>query len=209
VRVLPSSEDHLKYKETPMARFTSPLKNLKVAAPCPADWDEMYAFEGERVRYCSGCRLNVYNLSAMSRGEAEALIARAEGRLCVRFYRRADGSVLTQNCPVGLRAVKARVSRAAQIVCGTVLGLLANVGFLGFKEVFLARPYGPVMGAIVPAERLSGEQFKILRAGMPGEILMGRTALPVDGDKASGRTAKRQRPPAQTRQAQPKKKAEP
>ncbi len=50
---------------------------------------------GDRVRFCGQCQLNVYNLSAMSRYEAESLIARTEGRLCVRFFRRKDGSILT------------------------------------------------------------------------------------------------------------------
>jgi hypothetical protein len=42
--------------------------------------------------------LNVYNLSEMSQESAEALIAETEGRLCVRFYQRADGTVLTRDC---------------------------------------------------------------------------------------------------------------
>jgi hypothetical protein len=41
----------------------------------------------------------------MSRDEASTLLAAAaNGRVCVRFFRRADGRVLTQDCPVGLRA---------------------------------------------------------------------------------------------------------
>jgi len=64
-------------------RFRSPLTKVSVAAPCPADWDSLVG--GDRVRFCSQCQLNVYNLSAMSKFEAESLIARTEGRLCVRF----------------------------------------------------------------------------------------------------------------------------
>jgi len=46
----------------------------------------------------------VFNLSAMTRGEAERLVQnKGEGRLCVRFFRRADGTLLTEDCPVGLR----------------------------------------------------------------------------------------------------------
>lgn len=93
-----------------MANYSNPLKHVQIAAPCQANWDEMYAFGGERVRHCSQCQRNVYNLSAMPREEAETLLLKTEGRLCVRFYRRADGTILTQNCPVGLRALKQRVS---------------------------------------------------------------------------------------------------
>jgi hypothetical protein len=58
--------------------------------------------------------LNVYNLSGMTRFEAESLIAQNEGRLCVRFYRRRDGSIITKDCPVGLRAIQRRVSYLAK-----------------------------------------------------------------------------------------------
>ena len=112
-----------------MRRFTSPLANVSVAAPCPADWDGMIG--GDRVRFCSQCQLNVYNLSTMSKFEAESLIARTEGRLCVRFYRRRDGSILTDNCPVGLRALKRRALRIKTAVASTVLGFLAGVGSNG------------------------------------------------------------------------------
>lgn len=82
----------------------------------------------ERVRFCGQCELNVYNLSAMSSGEAESLIARTEGRLCVRFYRRRDGSIITQDCPVGLRALKRRASRIKRAVGASILGFLAGIG---------------------------------------------------------------------------------
>src|SRR5262245_46545647 len=111
-----------------MPKLTSPLDHVKIAAPCPADWDQMFSFEDKRVRFCSQCNLNVYNLSGMSRQEAEALITKTEGRLCVRFYRRADGSILTQNCPVGLKAIKRRVAWVAQVALGMVLSLVSGLG---------------------------------------------------------------------------------
>jgi hypothetical protein len=89
-----------------MSKYTSPLENIRIASPCPANWDEMYG--NDRMRFCSECKLNVYNLSGMSREEAENLLMNAEGRLCIRFFKRADGTVITQNCPVGWARVKAR-----------------------------------------------------------------------------------------------------
>lgn len=119
-----------------MARFRNPLDHVQVAAPCPAEWDQMLG--SERVRFCGQCSLNVYNLSSMIRADAEQLIARTEGRLCVRFYRRRDGSIITQDCPVGLRAVGRRVSHIAKAVVSLVLGLFAG---LGIHEAFLTRAY--------------------------------------------------------------------
>jgi len=104
----------------------------------------MFSFEDERVRFCSQCNLNVYNLSGMSRQEAEALITKTEGRLCVRFYRRADGSILTQNCPVGLKAIKRRVAWVAQVVLGMVLSFVSGFGLyilhLGTKPYPMLKP---------------------------------------------------------------------
>jgi hypothetical protein len=82
-----------------MARFKNLLDHVRVASPCRADWDQMIG--SDRVRFCGQCNLNVYNLSGMTRDAAESLIARNEGRLCVRFYKRRDGSIITQDCPVG------------------------------------------------------------------------------------------------------------
>ena len=114
-----------------MAKFTNPLDGVRVAAPCPADWNRMVG--DERMRYCGQCDLHVYNLSGMTRTQAESLITNAEGRLCVRFYRRADGTILTRNCPVGLRALKRRVTRVAGAMLSAVLGFLAGIGLdLGF-----------------------------------------------------------------------------
>jgi hypothetical protein len=68
----------------------------------------------ERVRHCSDCNLNVYNLSAMTEHEAAKLIAGHSGqRLCARFYRRADGTLITQDCPWSMRAMARKASRAA------------------------------------------------------------------------------------------------
>lgn len=115
-----------------MPKLTNSLDHLRIAAPCSADWDQMFSFEDQRVRFCSQCNLNVYNLSGMSRREAETLITKTEGRLCVRFYRRADGSVLTQNCPVGLKAIKRRVAWVAQAVLGMALSFVAGLGLYIF-----------------------------------------------------------------------------
>jgi len=114
----------------------------------------MFSFEGERVRFCSGCNRNVYNLSAMTQREAAALVYKTEGRLCVRFYRRADGTLLTQDCPVGLRALKRRVAWVAQLLFGMLLSSLAGLGFIAFEPLrWLAAPVAPrpvVMGGLMP-----------------------------------------------------------
>ncbi len=78
------------------------LDNLRVATPCPIAWEAMPG--DDRIRSCSTCAMRVYNLSDMTTTDALTLVREAEGRLCVRFYRRADGTILTADCPVGVRA---------------------------------------------------------------------------------------------------------
>jgi len=100
------------------------LENLRIASPCSASWDGM---EGdERVRFCRECRLHVYNLSAMDRAEAEALVREKEGQLCVRMYRRRDGTVLTRDCPVG----RGRARRWLVAQVAGVSGVFGIVGIL-------------------------------------------------------------------------------
>src|SRR5688500_9147389 len=65
------------------------LDNIRIASPCSADWSKMTG--DERTRHCGDCKKNVYNLSEMTRDEAETLILAKEGRLCVRYFQRKDG----------------------------------------------------------------------------------------------------------------------
>src|SRR6185369_717825 len=99
------------------------LDNVYIASPCSADWDEMRG--DERVRFCGRCEKNVYNLSAMTRAEAEAAVAAREGRLCVRFFRRSDGTMLTADCPVGARRLRLHARMWA-----AVAGAAASVALL-------------------------------------------------------------------------------
>jgi hypothetical protein len=87
-----------------MPLFFFPLDMVEVATPCTASWDEMAG--DDRVRFCSQCRLHVYNISALTRAEAEALLQEKEGHLCTRFFRRLDGTILTQDCPIGVRSMR-------------------------------------------------------------------------------------------------------
>ncbi len=136
-----------------MRKFTNPLDNIHIASPCPANWDEM--FGDDRKRFCGDCKLNVYNLSDMTRREAENLLINSEGRLCVRFFRRADGTILTKNCPIGWQAVKQRVSRVATAVFSMVAGLFG--GIFAFNLI-KAQPDEPNVGVmLVPRNGVMGD----------------------------------------------------
>lgn len=82
-----------------------------IPAPCDADWDSMIG--NNRVRFCEHCKLQVTNLSGLTRQEAMRIVAQSEGRLCVRFVRRNDGSILSKPMPEQLHQISRRVSRLA------------------------------------------------------------------------------------------------
>jgi hypothetical protein len=99
------------------------IDSARIATPCPARWAEM---EGDdRMRYCSLCKLNVYDVSEMTRDQADDLIRTTSGRLCMRLHMRADGRILTRDCPVGKSAIRKRL--ALVIASGAAI-LIAGLG---------------------------------------------------------------------------------
>jgi ankyrin repeat protein len=67
----------------------------------------------DQVRFCEHCNLHVTDLSAMTRQAARRLVARSQGRLCVRYVQRPDGGILTRSVPQKLYRISRRVSRIA------------------------------------------------------------------------------------------------
>jgi hypothetical protein len=116
------------------------LENARIGTPCAAKWDAMAG--DARVRFCEACGMNVYNLSALPRAEAESLLAEREGRICIRLYTRADGTVMTADCPVGLRRVKLRRVVAAVVGLSAVTLTAAAM---------VTRHATPLSNAVTPA----------------------------------------------------------
>ncbi|MEP6819138.1 MAG: ankyrin repeat domain-containing protein [bacterium] len=87
------------------------LNNVTINSPCSADWNSMIG--NDQVRFCEHCNLNVHNLSLMTRNQAERLVARSNGRLCIRYHHDPTGRPVT--LPVGqkLHRISRRVSRIA------------------------------------------------------------------------------------------------
>ncbi len=118
------------------------LPNLRVASPCSADWNQMTG--DERVRHCGSCNKNVYNLSSMTRDEAEALIVAKEGRLCVRYFQRKDGTILLKDCEVGVSKARKR-----KLIAAGAAVLLAGGGYAAY-ELSRDEAYA-VAGGLAPA----------------------------------------------------------
>jgi hypothetical protein len=96
------------------------LADLRLSYACDQRWDDMVG--DERVRACTGCNRQVFNLSAMTRTEAEAVMTTRGETPCVRFYRRGDGTVMTSDCPTATRPERRRLTvLASSLAAGTAL----------------------------------------------------------------------------------------
>jgi hypothetical protein len=152
------------------------LDNISIAAPCHADWDKMTG--DARARFCGSCDKNVFNLSEMTRAEAEALIIEKQGKLCVRYYQRADGTILTADCPVGV--TKRRRRRRIVATAAAAMSALAAAGAMFHRHPPV------VMGAMEPVQQVelqlpSPDPDPTLVAKM-GDI--GPPVVPVMGEMA-------------------------
>lgn len=113
-------EESSRLLEHARARMRLPvLDQIQIASPCSASWNQMTG--DDRTRHCDACQKDVYNLSGMTREEAEALLVERNGELCVRYYQRADGTILLADCTVGVQRKRDRrkiTTRAAALVAG-------------------------------------------------------------------------------------------
>lgn len=104
-----------------MGMKTSELPfKITIAKPCTARWEDMGG--SDQMRFCDHCHKNVYNLSAMTTEKATALLQEKNGNLCARIYQRADGTVLTEDCPVGVAQYWQRI-KIFSVSTVTVLAL--------------------------------------------------------------------------------------
>lgn len=153
------------------------LDNLAIASPCTADWNAMTG--DAKRRFCGDCKLHVHDLSAMTRAEATAVLqAAGEGRVCVRFYRRADGTVLTQDCPVGLRRQLRRAWTRSAALCAALLS--ATLGFLGCTRDKKTPPDATTPTPVEHPELspIQGEVCEPIHMGAVAPPPMGKPELP-------------------------------
>lgn len=143
------------------------LELLSIASPCPVEWASMSG--NDRTRHCSGCKQSVYNLSQLTRVEAEELIRTTEGRLCARLFRRADGTVMTADCPVG--SMRLARKRLAALVSAIVIFCVALVSWVS------GRP-GGLRAATDRTRQIEPFRTVVDWIDPPPAIVMGGICLP-------------------------------
>ncbi len=123
-----------------MSRLTI-VDNLRIATPCDAAWADMTG--DEQSRFCGHCEKNVYDLTTMEPDDIVSLIEATEGKFCGRLYKRTDGTVMTEDCPVGLARVlkkaKRRTYQAAAFAL-TLIGSAASLALYGTIDCVQVKP---------------------------------------------------------------------
>lgn len=137
------------------------LEDVRIASPCKASWRKMKG--DDRVRNCAKCSLNVYNISEMTREEAAELIANTEGRLCIRLWRRRDGTVITKDCPMAFKQIRYGIAVLTSIVVGALLATMHSTNWFTRDEI------------------VKGESYRDLETGMKavGRIVIANRDLPL------------------------------
>jgi hypothetical protein len=159
------------------------LDQVRVASPCKADWNEMLG--DERVRFCLSCEKNVYNLSSMAKDDAEALLRERLGDdLCIRFYQRADGTILTADCPVGVK--KKRTKKLALAVAGAG-AMAAAAATMFMRETCTTGATGAV--AVAGGAMYQGEMTPVNVDPMPVPPVAPVPTTVTDSDEGGHWTA--------------------
>ena len=85
--------------------------------------------EGDEARrFCGKCEKYVYDFAALTAVEARNLLIASEGRVCARIFTRADGTVLTRDCPVGISRRRAKKIAGVAAAATALLGTAAASG---------------------------------------------------------------------------------
>jgi len=143
--------------DTSQKSILQSLDVIQIPSPCKMDWGLMTG--DEQTRHCDHCAKNVYNISEMSEQDALALINKTEGEICVRMYRRRDGTVVTAECPPiknyyessGKRSWLQFSMASLLLLVTTTAGLCASAPWLDRKlrPIFDSWFGAPVQGEIM------------------------------------------------------------
>lgn len=157
------------------------LPTLAVASPCHERWEDMQG--DDKRRFCGRCEKHVHNLSAMPPDEAEALLTESDLRVCVRFYRRSDGTVITGDCPVGVRRKRKSLAFAmAATVLGGITSLLGCTPESKLSKVHQHVDSRAYTDEVVEAADAGGPEVTPVAGGLravpPPEMTMGEPMPP-------------------------------
>jgi hypothetical protein len=115
---------------------------MRTATPCDASWESMSG--DERVRRCTLCDRDVFDLAQVSAPQSLELLCRGGASpSSLHLHRRKDGTVITSDCARGIARRKRRLA-----VLGVAAGAAATVASL-------REPIAEAFTPIPPEERLA------------------------------------------------------
>ncbi|MBS1953767.1 MAG: hypothetical protein JST89_06275 [Cyanobacteria bacterium SZAS-4] len=81
----------------PSDDLNSLMRSARIKSPCSVDWESMSG--DDRIKLCGKCDLEVINTLVLSDAEVRHALLRVQNgeRVCMRFFRRADGTFITGN----------------------------------------------------------------------------------------------------------------
>lgn len=130
------------FVQTEAQLVTRNLPILEVEIPCDESWDAMSG--DDQTRRCGVCRHDVHDIASFTNEELTVLLARNE-RLCIRLFRRADGTAVTADCaPLRFRLERA-VQRSAlgrsKWIVAVMFALIAlmSFGWMRFGQAVTSR----------------------------------------------------------------------
>jgi hypothetical protein len=166
------------------------LNSIQIASPCTASWATMKG--DDRVRHCSDCNKNVFNLSAMPEAEGAALLAgNTDGELCVRFYRRPDGTVMTSDCSTSARAYTRRTLRKLPGMAGAAVIAMSAAGAAAEEPIPVVTITGQKVHVAATMTMGAPVSMPVLAEREPGPApvatiapMMGKPSFDKDDDRA-------------------------
>ncbi|MFO0595351.1 MAG: hypothetical protein U0228_08605 [Myxococcaceae bacterium] len=127
---------------SPPGASIPPGIKVAIASPCRVKWSSMKQVgDDARVRECGDCKMKVFTVSELTREEFFTLLRERDatgGRVCGRVFLRADGTVVTKDCPVGLRK---------KVLGGLVTGLALFLAVVGVGVMRARRNECPTTGS--------------------------------------------------------------
>ncbi|MBX9687168.1 MAG: PepSY domain-containing protein [Candidatus Obscuribacterales bacterium] len=135
---------------------------LEIPKPCSVPWESMKG--SSRIRFCDQCQKNVFNISDMTESEAVNLIVSREGKVCISMLKRADGTIVSDECPPILRPLRDGYKKLAAAFSALMALSLASA------------PVNSEESKSKPAQEQNSNQVPPMRTG-------GAVAYPPENNK--------------------------
>jgi hypothetical protein len=144
----------------------------------------------ERTRFCDLCKLHVYNFAEMTSNEIRSLLIAKEGQVCGRIYQRTDGTIITRDRPVGLRALRKRVAGFATAVFATLISAFS----VAFSQTSGQRPVLNGRSSVIKLEQSTPTDdqkplFKGVVKDINGAVILNAEIVLINKGTNQKRTA--------------------